>query len=883
MMIAFRKISRIFFSVLWLSGMGCFSPPASCGSERVPAATQVAEKENSDLQDSLFIPDTEMRWPRLTKTVTGRVTDGDRRPIAGARIAMNVFPFASTLSRDDGIFTLGSVPSEGPCPLEIYHEQYLPLFTQIDVHMPDTSEPGIFVLVSLTPLAPGHQGFPNIDPPGQGAVEIEAERFLYEQAGDVYRARGNVVIAYAGNVLSAAAVDLYHGRNEAYAEGNVRLKGLDGDVLEGKTARVDLKKQTGVVQAGRIFMAKNHFYVRGERIEKTGQATYFVVNAEATSCDGESPDWRLAGKELDVTIDGYGTLTHGRFYARNLPIVYAPYLLFPVKTTRQSGFLLPERMAYSQNRLGWDVGIPFFWAFSDAADATFHQRYMSERGFQEGIELRYILNNDSYGVLYGDYLRDGKKITETVGNHYRDWQDEKSRWSFYLNHETRIDPSLYLRTDIARVSDSFYFRDFSSHNYFLSNYSQARSQPFRQIAFVGDESLASLDSTVRLVKSWKAYNLTALIKSTQDFTVPSNDITLQRYPEIALTGIKQPLGGTPIQYELSGVYDYFHRGKGQTGHLVDAYPALSMPFGWKGYGHLTPFAGLRSLVWKRDDAVGDGLKKEDHLEIFTAGATLSGEIHRVFSIGGKQVDKIRHGIRPEITYLFSPSVKQDGLPDFIAAAGQQNTVNNTLASMLAVQGSTAAPAVASDLNAVVYAVTNTLTARIPDLGGSRRYVEFLRFKVAQAYNIREANKGIVPVHTDRRPLSDISLELDLLPLRYVTVNARNRYSVYDTNWTQENYDLVLRDHRGDSASITYRYTRNTIKETNLILKAVVTKNLDLNFRLKQDHFNEREIEKIYGFDYRRQCWSVGFDYGESADGSGKGDRVYAFRFSLFGL
>ena len=102
-----------------------------------------------------------------------------------------------------------------------------------------------------------------------------------------------------------------------------------------------------------------------------------------------TPDWRLAGSELDLTVDGYGTLKHGRFLARDIPVLYVPYLIFPAKTTRQSGLLFP-RVSYSRDKNGLDVEIPFFWAVSESADATFSQRYLEKRGFKEGLEVRYF-------------------------------------------------------------------------------------------------------------------------------------------------------------------------------------------------------------------------------------------------------------------------------------------------------------------------------------------------------------------------------------------------------------------------------------------------------------------------------------------------------------
>ena len=412
-------------------------------------------------------------------------------------------------------------------------------------------------------------------------------------------------------------------------------------------------------------------------------------------------------------------------------------------------------MAYSRDRLGWDFSVPFFWAISEDTDATFHQRYMSERGYQQGVEYRYAKNQNTFGTIYADFLYDNKKVTETVGNLSRDWQTEHNRWALYMNHESRIDRSLYMRADIAKVSDSFYFRDFSSYNYFMANYTRTPMQtPFKRISFLGDESLPYLDSTVRVNKAWQNYNLTALVKSTQDLTTLNNDGTLQKYPEITLSGIKQYLFKTPVQYELSGIYDYFYRGEGQKGHLMDAFPTLSMSLPYKDYANITPFAGVRSLSWKREDALDDGLSKNNHIENYAMGATVTGEMQRIFSMDGGPVEKIRHAIRPELTYVYASVGPQETLPNFVSAATHQNTANSTLSQLLNLQNSTTTPAVAGDQNAIMYGVTNTLTARIRDLVGGKRYQELLRFKLLQSYSLKEANRETLPVDTNRQPFSD---------------------------------------------------------------------------------------------------------------------------------
>ncbi|MCX7635119.1 MAG: LPS assembly protein LptD, partial [Syntrophales bacterium] len=701
----------------------------------------------------------------------------------------------------------------------------------------------------LTPIpATGEADLPTTGP---GApVHIEADTLAYNYDTDTYRAFGRVRIAYGDAVLTADTVVFDRRTNEAEAAGDVHYAS-GGDIIAGEWAVADVAQRTGVIHQGRLFVAKTHLYIRGERIERQRGDAYFVVKPELTTCDGESPDWRLQGEQLRVRLEGYGLLKGGTFYVKDVPILYSPYLPFPAKTKRQSGFLFP-RLGYSRDRLGMDVTLPYFWAVGESYDATLYPRYLSARGFQQGVEFRYAPSKETFGTLYGDFLNDGKSLKETVGNLRRDWDGPTKRWALYGSHEQHFSRSFYVRADIARVSEPFYFKDFSSGNYFLDHYSPGREQPFKRVTFVGNESLNALDSTMRIVKGGERFHLTALVKSTDDFTVASNDGTLQKYPEITLAAVKMPLFGTLLHGEGTATYDYFYRGEGQRGHYWDINPLLSLPFGFGDYLQITPAAGVRGTIWSRDDDINDGLKKGGNREVYTGGVTVASEVPRVFVIGGKEIAKIRHSIRPEVTYRYTRVAHQDhAMPNYVTAVDDANTLS--------------------------YALINTLTARVKDNGSGGKYVEFLRIKLAQSYDIREAGRDETPGR-EKRPFSDVEVEVDLRPVSYLSAAVRNRYAVYDGTWTQANYEASLASPRGDRASLTYRYTRDRLEETNLSLKAMVTRELSLSFVAKWDHLNHRDIEKLYSFLYQRQCWSLGFEYGDRDT-----DKTYGLKLSLYGL
>ena len=688
-----------------------------------------------------------------------------------------------------------------------------------------------------------------------GRVDIEADRMAYNSDTLIYRASGNVIITFEDGYIKADKVIFNRMTNEAEAQGNVFIKSGE-DILEGEKAQFNIDSETGIMSDGKMFLDKNHLYLQGKTMEKKADATYYLRDGQATTCDGENPDWKFTGREMEVTIDGYGTIKRGSFQVNGVPALYIPYLIFPAKTTRQTGLLFP-RISYSRDKLGWDVGIPFYWAVSENTDATFYQRYMDKRGFQEGVEFRYIVGEHSYGTMYADYLNDTKEVSESEGAAvlHRDWREDHKRWSYYLDHETTFSPGFYLKTDIKRVSDRWYFRDFDSYNYYLAHYRENDTRRFGGVSFDADKSLTSLQSTARLVKNWSLFNMTTLMEYTDNFQSYSNDETLQKYPEVTLTGLKQPILDSPFDFELTSSYGYYYRTTGYRGHLFDAYPEFSLPLSFGDYLEFIPSLGMRETTW-RSSYSGPVAGKEDKdgsRELYTLGATLSSEIHRVFDVGGEVVDKIRHGITPELTHSYIPYVDQENIPDFLSVIAETNTVT--------------------------WSLTNILIARLKDEeSGDVSYSEFLRLKLSQSYDIREARKHRGSPTTEKRPFGDILAELNFDPFQYFSIEADAQFNVNAGEWEAMNSRFQISDERGDSLTAEYRYTQDSVEEINLTFKGKATESLDLMYVLRKDLLDKKTLEVTYGVDYHKQCWSVALSYSDSPD-----DRSFMMIFSLYGL
>ena len=248
---------------------------------------------------------------------------------------------------------------------------------------------------------------------------VSADSIQYDQTADEYVASGNVSVSREGRRLTADMVRLNQKSRQAWAEGNVRL--LSGqDVLTARKMEMNLDTETGSIYDGKLFFSENHLYLTGREISKTGPATYHILDADATTCDGDQPEWHITSKDLEVTIEGYAFAKHTTFYARRLPLLYTPYFLFPVKIKRQTG-LLPPEFGLS-DRKGANYLQPFFWAINDSLDATFFAHYMATRGTRLGGEFRYVAGEHARGTFMIDGFED-RKVDDGVG-------DNSSRWGY---------------------------------------------------------------------------------------------------------------------------------------------------------------------------------------------------------------------------------------------------------------------------------------------------------------------------------------------------------------------------------------------------------------------------------------------------------------------
>ncbi len=644
----------------------------------------------------------------------------------------------------------------------------------------------------------------------ESPITMEADKLTYDRKTGVITLEGEVRIFHQDTTLRADKVMFYEESKDAVAEGNVVLTEGE-DVLRCDRLELNIETKKGVVYEGRLFLKKKNFHITGSKAEKLGEMQYRVYDATLTSCDQRVPWWEFSAKRLDVEIEGYAKGWWPGFHIKDVPVLYFPWAIFPVKRERQTGFLFPEFSTSS--RWGPELTIPFYWAISPNQDATFYLQRIGDargRGFKEGVEYRYALSSRARGEIKGFYLWDER--------------EEDHRWSVFYDHDQTFAGGYYLKADVNWVSDREYPVDFDGD--------------IPDDALIDARSRNQLESIFALGKEWEWGVLGAEVSYFRDLTVDSNRATLQRLPQVTFYRFQDQLLNTPLFYEVETEGTHFWRQEGIRGGRIDIYPKVSVPLRPFNILRFEPWIGYRETIYFPDNDP-TGVKDEvTSREIFDVGASFATTISKVYPLNLGRIAKLRHTIEPKVVYTYIPKVDQTENPYF-----------DDLDSI-------------PPQSVVTWYLTNRLTGKVVDEAANVTYPEYLYLEISQGYDF-------FPHLSSEERISNLGAEMKVAPFTWLSGTMDLEYNPHRRRLDLFNAGVSISDKRGDQLGVEYRSTENDVEELNADLGIRVIEPLDLFFSYRHNLLDDVRIETVYGVDYRHQCWEIAarlYDINRSPDG-----------------
>lgn len=695
---------------------------------------------------------------------------------------------------------------------------------------------------------------------------IEADRLTWDRQADIYTASGAVVIRKDDITLTADSVTFHQETMEALAAGNVLLVS-NSDRLTGEEMTINLDSGTGVVSRGELFLEQKHFYIRGDDIRKTGEASFSVTRGSLTSCDGENPDWRITGSEVDVTVEGYGTATHATLWARSIPVFYVPYVIFPVKLERQSG-LLPPQVGYS-NRNGIKYLQPFFWAIGRSTDATFYYHHLQHRGEKVGGEFRYALSDDSKGTLMMDSFTD-RKIDDGTPEAGRKWgyTDDRAirpntdRYWFRMKADQELPWRFDAKLDLDVVSDQDYLREFSDgYTGYRDTDDNFKSRFGRDI---DDKNDPTRGNRLNINRIWTTYSFNADVEwydNVINRRLADTDPTLHHLPRVALSGLKHPLPHTPLFIDMTSDYTYFYRRDGFTGHRGDFHPRIYLPLHWKNYLALEPSTGFRQTAWRLDRHDPGPVEPEDdhRREIFDFRVDLSSDLYRVFDADAGPLEGIKHILAPKIQYLYIPEKDQSDFPlfDDMDRIEETHRITLSVTNLLAPTRSPEDATIGSGINS-----DQTQRSSRP----------LCRLLIEQPYDLNKKKSD------DDKPFEPLYAQLELDPAANLSLRT-------DAKWDHDDGELIahgigfgLSDQLENRLFCEHRYRRDTAQSIYLDAAVAVVPSILLIGDYERNLKNHQDIRKSIGGQYRTQCWAFMISFTHEDN-----DKSVGFMVTLYGL
>ena len=647
---------------------------------------------------------------------------------------------------------------------------------------------------------------------GAAAQGTQADSTTIE--ADVIEGVGDLEVSASGNAeirredMTIFGETLRYNREFGHAEGDggVRLQ-RGADRFFGPSVQYNVLDDTGAFQSPQYLLERERTARgRADKLEFLGPERYRLTNATYTTCRPGQEDWRLEASELELDFaEEEGTARALRLRFFDVPIIAAPYAVFPLGDRRRSGILTPY-YAQTTSR-GLEFGLPYYWNIAPERDATFTPVYMAKRGFQLKNQLRY-LERPYAGELKFEYLPEDRVFGD-------------SREGVSWQHTHQFPRSFVAQVDYNRVSDDRYFVDLASQ--------------------VKQVSVGNLPQEAHLTHSGSLgrtpYTVQARVQQFQTLQDPLAPIVppYHRLPQINFNALQNNVGGL-VDAVLPAEYVRFSHPTLTEGSRSTLGPTLAAPLLAPGW-FATPKIGLRQVSYGLTRA-DPGQPQAPQLTVpwtsFDTGVVLERDTTS-FGRGSTQT------LEPRLFYVYIPYRNQDAIPLFDTALADFNYPQLFTENRF----------VGGDRFGDANQATVALTSRILRADGQ----EALRATVGQRYYFAAERVGLTPSSPLRSSNdSDILASIGGRIARAWTFDATTQYNRHQQRGERYTTALSYRPETAKVLNASYRFQRDVLKQVDLSAQWPLSPGWYGVGRYNYSIQDKRLLEGLAGFEYNAGCW-----------------------------
>ena len=543
-----------------------------------------------------------------------------------------------------------------------------------------------------------------------------------------------------------------------------------------------------------------------------------------TTCPLHDESWHIKANSIVLdTKDKVGTGRDARVDFMGVPLMYLPWLSFPLSSERKTGFLFPSIGNTSTN--GVQLSVPYYWNIAPNADFTFQPILYSKAGIDLGGDLRQMTESQR-GELDWNYLPyDGAYGATRSRVHLTELADLPAGWR--------------LNVDAANVSDRQYFEDFS-------NGPEGASTAFleRRATFAYRSEHWSIDAEAQDYQ-------------TIDYTLAEPDRPYARVPHLAADADYALGPNGVLRYGFySELVNFQHPEAPEavtTGWRADLMPLASLDLTGPGY-FLRPALAWRGTQYELD-SLGPGQTKHSPSRTLPITSLDTGLL---FERRAGSHDQRRLTLEPRVMYLDVPYRAQDQLPVFDTAVPDLNPVQ-----LFRTNRYVGADRV-SDANQVSFG----LTSRLLDAQSGR---QFIAGTFGQTYYFeipRVTLPGEPPITAGH---SDFVAQLSLAAFEDWSADAGVQWDPQNQRSQRSTVNVQYKPAPNSVINLAYRYERFTTTPGTQVQQGYDQVEFSAAWPIKRtwevflkevyslrdpEQPHGQELERFVGFEYRACCWRV---------------------------
>ena len=669
---------------------------------------------------------------------------------------------------------------------------------------------------------------------------------------------GGFMVRYGDTVLTAERIVVDRAKEQVMAEGRVRIQ-HGGQIWVGEHLSYNFKTrqmEAETFRTGKAPVFAAGYGLHGEETARTRtQLTnrlYAATNAFVTTDDVSEPAVKVRARYIKMIPGDKIVARDAVLYVEGVPVFYFPYYSRNLGPHANNFNFLPGyRSMYGPFLLS-----SYHFYLGDKLDGNVHVDYRQKQGFGEGPNLNYHLGPWGDGSLKYYYLYD-QDPSAGGGNPTIPNNRQRVDFSYLANPAT----NLTVRSRVRWQSDTNMVREFFEGEYFEN------PQP---------------NTFVEVNKFWQNFNLNTYVEPR------ANDFldTIERLPEVRLTGQRQQLWGTPVYYESDNSAGYYEHLYPETNSLmrqldyeaarVDTYQKLLVPMTFFGWLNLTPRVGGRYTYYST--ATGPGARTgEVNRWVFDTGAEATVKASRLWpgvENSFFQVDGLRHIIQPSINYAYVPAPNAYGtnvIPQFDTQLPSLRLLPITFPdynSIDSIQGE----------NVFRFGLNNKLQTK-----RDGQVVNLVNWDVYTDWYLKP--------NTNQTTFSDFYSDLVVRPRSWLTLESLTRWEIGEGMWRMSLTTVTLQPINSLSWTLGQFYVRPDLSASptalgqgnNLFLSTIYYR-LNENWGLRASHRFSAVTGLMQEQDYSiyrdMRSWTAALTFRVLNNVDGQQDFGVAFTFSL---